>query len=142
MRNGTLEHLLVRQTNTLGYGLRMNAPQTQPVDERLRAFLETNRSDIVDFIEETQRQIPLDGKIYPKLLTELFSVFRLSKDGIVPILDKTHMELAVAICESLWCGWLSQAKANRGIHKDYPERFKQAIISAFEIGQQYAATRT
>jgi hypothetical protein len=121
----------------------MNASQTEPVhtDEKLRAFLEANRSDIVDYVEESQRQIPINSRVYTKLVTELFSDFRLSKDGIVPVIDKAHVELAIAICEALWCGWLSQAKANRGIYGDYPERFKQAIITAFEIGQQYAATR-
>jgi hypothetical protein len=64
----------------------------------------------------------------------------MSKDGIVPIIDKAHMELGVAICEALWCGWLSQSQAKKGIHSDYSERFKQAIISAFEIGQEYAST--
>ena len=118
----------------------MNSSRTS-LDEKLRAFLESNRSDIVDFVEGSQRQLPIDSRV-SKLLTELFSDFALSKDGIVPVLDKAHIELAIAICEALWCGWVSQAKANRGIYNDYPERFKQAIISAFEIGQEYAKTRT
>ena len=57
-------------------------------------------------------------------------------------IDKAHEELAIAIIHSMWCGWLSQAKKNRGIYtQQYVDSFKQVIIKAFEIGQDYAAIK-
>jgi hypothetical protein len=42
----------------------------------------------------------------------------------------------------MWCGWLSEAKKNRGVFtQEYVNGFKQAIIRAFEIGQNYAPER-
>jgi hypothetical protein len=105
--------------------------------ENLGAFLEANRKDIVDFVEGNQRPMAFESNAYAKVLNELVSVFPMTKG-----LDKAHNELAIAILESMWCGWLSQAKANKGSYgKDDPEKFKRSILSAFEIGQQYAATR-
>ena len=109
---------------------------------RLRNFLEANEAQIIGFVERSQRQFPIDGMVYPKLMTELFSLFRITKDGFVPVLDKSHTELAIAICEALWCGWFSQTKMNEGAIEDCTERFKQAITSAFEIGQEYASKRS
>jgi hypothetical protein len=40
---------------------------------------------------------------------------------------------------SMWCGWVSQSKANIG---DYPiewvDSFRKLIVDAFEIGQKYS----
>ena len=30
--------------------------------------------------------------------------------------EKAHEELAIAIIQSMWYGWLSQAKDNRGVY--------------------------
>jgi len=57
--------------------------------------------------------------------------------------DAAHNVLTMALMCSLWCGRLSQAKAN---DKRYPQEvvdiFKKAIIDSFEIGQGYAKERT
>jgi len=43
---------------------------------------------------------------------------------------------------SMWCGWLSQAKKNSGAYtQEYVDSFKQFIIRAFEVGQNYATER-
>ena len=108
--------------------------------EPVRTFLEANSKALVDFIESNQRPIRFDN-IYSTLLAELTRQIPLEKKGTL-VLDKAHIELAIGILEVLWCGWLSQAKANKGaIPEDYPARFKEAIIDAFEVGQKYAAER-
>jgi hypothetical protein len=56
--------------------------------------------------------------------------------------DKAHNVLALAIICSMWCGWLSQAKANRGKYSpEWVDGFKKIIVDAFEIGQKYAKDR-
>jgi hypothetical protein len=107
----------------------------------LKTFLENNKKEVVDFIESNQRPIALEDNIYNRLLQELIKQIPITKHGSVA-LDKAHVELAIAILEAMWCGWLSQAKANREAYtKDYPDRFKGAIYDAFGIGQQYAEER-
>jgi len=109
--------------------------------KKLRIFLEANKNEIVNFVQENQRPIDIGNNAYGRLLKELASDFPMGKDGNV--LDKAHNELAIAVLESLWCGWLSQAKANdRRYAKDDPENFKQAILMAFDIGKEYSKIRT
>jgi hypothetical protein len=53
--------------------------------------------------------------------------------------DQAHNVLAMTMIYSMWCGWLTQAKANRG---DYPsewtDSFKKLVSDAFEVGQKYS----
>ena len=108
----------------------------------LRHFLDANKKDIVDFIESNQRPLAFPNNAFDKVLNELVRLLPMTKDGKTIVLDKAHLELAIAILEAMWCGWLSQAKANRGAYpKDFPDKFKEAIYNAFEIGQNYATTR-
>ena len=54
--------------------------------------------------------------------------------------DPAHNVLAMVIIYSMWCGWLSQAKANRGGYpQEWVDSFKKLIVDAFEICQQHAA---
>jgi hypothetical protein len=56
--------------------------------------------------------------------------------------DKAHNVLAEAIICSMWCGWLSQAKANRGKYPpEWVDGFKQLIVDAFEIGRRHSEVR-
>ncbi|MGA7368608.1 MAG: hypothetical protein WBX01_05715 [Nitrososphaeraceae archaeon] len=44
----------------------------------------------------------------------------------------------MAIICSMWCGWLSQAKARDNRYsQEWVDSFKKAITDAFEIGQDY-----
>ena len=53
--------------------------------------------------------------------------------------DPAHNVLAMVIIYSMWCGWLSQAKANRGGYpREWVDSFKKLIVDAFEIGQKYS----
>lgn len=109
--------------------------------ETLKKFLEANKKDFVDLIE--QRPLTLArGSEHPNLLAELVKQIPITKDRKTLVVDKAHRELGIAILEALWCGWLSQAKANKGDYpKEGPGMFKEAIVDAFEIGQKYAAER-
>jgi len=53
--------------------------------------------------------------------------------------DATHNVLAMAVICSMWCGWLSQAKANKNAYsQEYVNGFSKAIADAFQIGQAYS----
>ena len=108
----------------------------------LEKFLDDNKEELVEFVQSNQRPIPIGDNIYGRLLEELTRQIPLTKNGVHNVLDKAHIELCIAIIESMWCGWLSQAKANKNVYsKDHPDIFKEAICDAFEIGQEYAAIR-
>jgi hypothetical protein len=83
------------------------------------------------------------GDAYENLVNHLMTALPLGHNN-QPWRDKTHEELAIAIMHSLWCGWLSEAKANRPEYAEYAAyvvSFKNAINRAFEIGQEYAPER-
>jgi hypothetical protein len=110
--------------------------------DTLRPYLEADKRSIVDYIESNQRPVPFLDSAYANLLNKLGNWLRISKDGRPPALDKIHVELGIAIIESMWCGWLSQAKANDGRYPaDAPEELKRAILDAFEVGQEYSRSR-
>ena len=107
--------------------------------EEFSRFLETNRKEIVDFIEGNQRPIQMGENAFAKTLEQVIKLIPLG-DG--KNWDKAHYELTIAVIEAFWCGWLSGAKASDGRYsKDYPQRFAKAIESAFAMGQTYAKER-
>jgi len=110
--------------------------------EELVPFLEANKKDIVDRGEAIQTTVPTANDVFTKLVNELVAKLQMSKYGQPGVTDKAHIMLATAILQAMWCGWLSQAKANRGAYeKDWPDKFEEAIIDAVHIGRQYASTR-
>jgi ribosomal protein S18 acetylase RimI-like enzyme len=129
----------------LGFNDRMLTMQLSPQHEAgaLKEYLDTNKKQIVDFMEEAiKRQIPTGDDPYTRLTRRLVEELPMEKDGRVGVTDRAHLELARAIFESMWCGWLSQAKANRGVYrKDWPDEFEEAIQDAIRIGRAYALER-
>ena len=105
--------------------------------------MQANRNELVDYIQTEVRTIPTNhDSAYYDLLQELRADIIAEKNGIQGVLDKMHFELAIAVLEAIWCGWLSQAKANRGRYpSDAPDRFRQMILGAFDIGRDLAATK-
>jgi hypothetical protein len=104
----------------------------------LDQFLALHKKEIVDSVEQKTAEQKI---IFDKLVNELAVKMPLAKDGTTGI-DKAHIELAITLVHSMWCGWLSEAKKNRGVFtQEYVNGFKQAIIRAFEIGQNYAPER-
>ena len=105
-----------------------------------KEFLQANKNQMIDFVESLRRQ--LSEGLLGALQLQLKEEFRLNHPGNPPHLDKAHVELSIAMLEAMWCGWLSQAKANRGVYtQEYVDGFKKAIIDAFEIGQEYSKER-
>lgn len=107
-------------------------------------YLKSHRKEIVDYIQGNY--IPANitnNTTFNNLATELQNKIVHNHKGEIGGRDAAHNVLAMALLCSLWCGWLSQAKAN---NKRYPQDvvdiFKKNIIDAFEIGQGYAKERT
>lgn len=109
--------------------------------EKIHKFLEENQDSIIDYIQSQVRTTVGVDVIYGKLMVELGTDILLGKNSLVGI-DKMHAELANAILETMWCGWLSQAKANSGAYpKEMPRRVREIILNAFEVGKDLAKTR-
>ncbi len=111
--------------------------------EELKAYLGTNKKQIIDFMEESiTRVVPTTDDPYTRLTKKLAEDLPMEKNGQRGVTDRAHLELGRAIFESMWCGWLSQAKANRGVYsKDWPDKFEEAICDAIRIGRAYAEER-
>lgn len=111
--------------------------------EELKAYLGTNKKQIIDFMEESiTRVVPTTDDPYTRLAKKLAEDLPMEKNGQRGVTDRAHLELGRAIFESMWCGWLSQAKANRGVYsKDWPDKFEKAICDAITIGRAYAEER-
>jgi hypothetical protein len=104
-------------------------------------YLRLHKNEIVDLVEAKHAPEAIRGETFEALVNHLMTSLPLGRDGQI-WRDQVHEELAVAIIDSMWCGWLSQAKMNRGAYtREYVDRFKQSIIQAFEIGQNYASER-
>lgn len=110
--------------------------------EALLPFLNANKKDLVDLVENKPNPAPPGNTSFQKLVDELVELLPMSKGGVTGVTDKAHIELANAITEAMWCGWLSQAKANDGRYaKQWPDLFEEAIIDAIKIGRAYSLNR-
>jgi len=109
----------------------------------LKAYLGTNKKQIIDFMEtEIKRVVPTSDDPYTRLTRKLAEDLPMETDGRKGVTDRAHLELARAIFESMWCGWLAQAKADRGVYQhDWPDKFEKAIRDAIEVGRAYAKER-
>ena len=105
----------------------------------LSQFLESQRKQIVDYIEG--RYIPNDitsNPTFNEIAKEIEMKFPLNHGAR----DQAHNVLAMAVVPSMWCGWLSQAKTNRGVYsQEYIDGFNKAITDAFQIGRTYSKDR-
>jgi hypothetical protein len=103
-------------------------------------YLKSHRKEMVDFVEQKDTKgLRITGGIFDRLVNKLTA-----ERSFGPTVDKTHIVLSQAIITSLWCGWLSQAMANKKeprFSPEYVEYFKKSITQAFEIGQSYAVER-
>jgi hypothetical protein len=72
-------------------------------------YLKSHRKEIVDFVEQKDTKgLKITGDIFDRLVNELTTELPFG-----PTVDKTHIVLSQALVTSLWCGWLSQAMANK-----------------------------
>jgi hypothetical protein len=100
----------------------------------LNDYLKLNSNAIVDMVE--RKYVPDAFEELAGLLQGIFVHRHGSEEGKR---DKAHNVLAEAILCSLWCGWLSQAIANKGAYpQEWVDSFKKLIVDAFEIGQSYS----
>jgi hypothetical protein len=106
-------------------------------------YLRSHSKEIIDSIEGNY--IPIETttlQTFNYIATEVQKTFVINKDGRIGGRDHIHNVLTMAIICSMWCGWLSQVKANDGRDlQGWADSFKKAIIDAFEIGQEYSAVR-
>ena len=95
----------------------------------------------------TLQEIPKEDDIHKIVPSEVFEELAALLQGMFVVQhgsevgkrDKAHNVLAEAIIYSLWCGWLSQAKVNRGAYpREWVDSFKKLIVDAFETGQKYS----
>jgi hypothetical protein len=106
-------------------------------------YLRSHKEEIVDYIQGNFIPANITGdSTFNSLATELQNKIVHNHRGELSGRDAAHNVLTMVLICTLWCGWLSQAKANRGAYsRDDVESFKKAIIDAFEIGQDYAKER-
>jgi hypothetical protein len=75
----------------------------------LRDYLENHKKQIVDSVEGRWPR-----NVFEEIINYLMNMLPIGHDG-QRSRDKTHEGLAIAIIYSMCCGWLSQAKGNRGV---------------------------
>lgn len=72
------------------------------------------------------------------LVNKLFEKYPMSHGGV----DKVHQIWARALRDTLWLGWLSEAKRRRRAYNDdICKDIEESLIQAFKIGQKYATER-
>ena len=102
-------------------------------------YLKSHKKEIVTYINDNYISNNITSNpTFNELASELQAKFEHDHSGTVGGRDQAHNVLTMAIMCGMWCGWLSQAKAKRGVYpQEWVDSFKKAIIDAFEIGQEY-----
>jgi hypothetical protein len=106
----------------------------------LNDYMKLNSNAIVDLVNK--KYVPAEMTKEPtfEALAEILQgifIFRYGSE--IGTRDQAHNILAMAIIYSMWCGWLSQTKTNRGEYtQELADRFKKLIVDAFDIGQNYS----
>ena len=96
---------------------------------------------LVDYIEEKNIYVVRGDNAYRCLLDEVISRIPMTSNATGRA-DKAQAILARAIMLSLWCGWLSKAKGNRGAYPEGMSKFwKKLMDDAFKVGETYAKDR-
>jgi hypothetical protein len=107
----------------------------------LNDYLKLNSNAIVDLVNK--KYVPTEmteEPIFEELAGLLMGmvIARDESTGEIGKRDQVHNVLAMTMIYSLWCGWVSQAKTNRGAYmRGTVEGFKKSIDDAFEIGKKY-----
>jgi hypothetical protein len=113
------------------------------IDQEIDWYLKSHKKEMVHYIQANYIPASITGDgTFNSLATELQNKFEHNHRGQTGGRDQAHNVLAMGILCAMWCGWLSQAKANRGAYiQQWVDSFKKAIVNAFEIGQNYAKER-
>ena len=103
----------------------------------LNDYLKVNSNVIVDLARKYVSSEMIKEPTFEELAALLQGIAIVRDGNEVGKRDQVHNVVAMAIVYSMWCGWLSQEKANSG---DYPpevaDSFKRLIADAFVIGQK------
>lgn len=106
----------------------------------IEEYFQKYREDMVNFVEgKVRRQVNPTGDIYDTIANLIAKELPYGH-GV----DNAHAFLTNAVISSFWCGWFSQARTNAGdrnFNPDHVEKYKEAIITAFEEGKKYARDR-
>ena len=105
----------------------------------LNGYLKLNSNVIVDL---ARKYVPTEMTKEPTFeeLAALLQGIAIVRNGNeVGKRDQVHQVVAMVMIYSMWCGWLSQEKANKGAYPpEVADRFKRLIADAFVIGQKYS----
>ena len=105
----------------------------------LSDYLKLNSNVLVDL---ARKYIPTEMTKEPtfeELAALLQGIIKVRDGNEVGKRDQVHNVLAMAMMYSMWCGWLSQEKANSGAYPpEVVERFRRLIDDAFVNGQKYS----
>ena len=106
----------------------------------LNDYLKLNSNAIVDFVE--RKYVPDEmsqESTFEGLAAILQGMFVHRHGSEEEKRDQAHNVIAMVIIYSMWCGWVSQAKSNRGGYpQEWVDSFKKLIVDAFEIGEKYS----
>jgi hypothetical protein len=106
----------------------------------LNDWLKLNSNAIVDLVNK--KYVPAEMTREPtfeELAGLLMGIFIHQHGSETGKRDQAHNVLAMVTIHSMWCGWVSQAKANSGAYPhEWVNSFKKLIDNAFEIGQKYS----
>ena len=105
----------------------------------LNDYLKLNNNVIVDL---ARKYVPTEMTKEPTFeeLAALLQGIAIVRNGNeVGKRDQVHQVVAMVMIYSMWCGWLSQEKANKGAYPpEVADRLKRLIADAFVIGQKYS----
>jgi hypothetical protein len=108
----------------------------------LNDWLKLNSNVLVNLVEK--KYVPDEITKEPTFneLAGLLQGMVIARDestGEVGRRDQVHNVLAMTMIYSLWCGWVSQTKTDRGAYmRGTVEGLKKSIDDAFEIGKKYS----
>ena len=105
----------------------------------LNGYLKLNSNVIVDL---ARKYVPTEMTKEPTFeeLAALLQGIAIVRNGNeAGKRDQVHQVVAMVMIYSMWCGWLSQEKANKGAYPpEVADRLKRLIADAFVIGQKYS----
>jgi hypothetical protein len=105
----------------------------------LNDYLKLNSNVIVDLARKYAPTEMTKEPTFEALAAQLQGIAIVRDGNEVGKRDQVHNVLAMVMIYSMWCGWLSQEKANRGAYPpEVADRFRRLIADAFVIGQKYS----
>ena len=105
----------------------------------LNDYLKLNSNVIIDLARKYVPSEMTKEPTFEELASLLQGMFIVRDGNEVGKRDQAHNVLAMTMVYSMWCGWLSQEKADRGAYPpEVADRFKKLVADAFVAGQKYS----